>query len=62
MFHNKYHVSQRFLKYSQKMFCEIMHTDFTGMAALQKFLFAAAMLPARIPTATMFTAASRSQS
>ena len=62
MFHHIYHVSQYFTKYSQKIFCEILHTDFTEMAALQKFQFAAAMLSERIPTATMLTAASQSQS
>ena len=43
------------------MFCEILHTY---LAALKKFLFAAAraMLPERIPTATMLTVASQSQS
>ena len=56
MIHN---ISQ---KNSQKIFCEILHTDFTEMAALRKILFAAAMLPERIPTAAMLTAASRSQS
>ena len=44
------------------MFWEILHTDFTEMAALQKFRFAAAMPPQRNPTATMLTAASRIRS
>ena len=63
-FHNIYHVSEYFSQYLLKIFCEILHTDFTKMAALQKFRFAAAimMLPERIPTATMLTASSRSQS
>ena len=43
MYDNIDHVSQRFSKYSQKMFCEILQTDFTAIAALQKFRFAAAM-------------------
>ena len=47
------------------MFCDVLivlYTDFTEMAALQKFLFASAMLPECISTATMLTAASQSQS
>ena len=51
-----------FHKIFSEMLCEILHTDFTKMAALHKFLFAAAMLPERIPTATMLTAASQSHS
>ena len=62
MSHNIYHVSQRYSKYSQKLFCDILQADFTEMAALRKFLFAAAMLPEHTPTATMLTAVSRSQS
>ena len=38
-----------------------MHNNFTEMAELQKFLFAAAMLSEHIPTATMLTAPGRSQ-
>ena len=44
------------------MFGEILPTDFTEMAALQKFQFAAAMLAERIPIATMLTAATACQS
>ena len=44
------------------MFCEILHTNFLEIVALRKFQFATAMLSERIPTATMLTAASRSQS
>ena len=32
VFHNIYHVSHRFSKYFQKMFCQTLHTDFTEMA------------------------------
>ena len=55
MFHK---VSQNILRNA----CEILHTDFTEMAELQKFWFAAAMLPESIPTATMLTAASQLES
>ena len=62
------HVSQylpcftMFHKIFSEILCEILHTDFTEMAALQKFWFAAAMLPESIPTATMLTAASQLES
>ena len=51
-----------FHKIFSEMLCEILYTDFTEMAALQKFQFAAAMLSERIPTVTMLTATSQSQS
>ena len=53
MYHNVY-------KIFSEMLCEILHTDFTKMAALLQFFFATAMLAERIPTATMLTAASQS--
>ena len=54
-------VSQNILSKCSVKYCTV-YTDFPEMAALQKFLLAAAMLPERISTATMLTAASRSQS
>ena len=48
--------------FSEIVLCALLQADFTEMAALRKFLFAAAMLPEHTPTATMLTAVSRSQS
>ena len=57
------HVSQYLPCFT--IFCEILHTDFTGMPWWQhceKFQFATAMLSDCTPAAAMFTAASRIQS
>ena len=44
------------------MICDILPTEFSEMAALQKFQLLLAMLAELIPIATMLTAANLSQS